>query len=248
MNLSERHNEIKRILSQKNYATVDELSEELNVSKVTIRTDLSTLEQKGILSRIHGGAMIAEVTPRLISDSLTENEDEKKHIGIAAAKLIRDDSVIILDSGSTTLRVAEALCGRSITVITNSMPVLEAVMNNENTEILFLGGSFRRNFMACTGPITRSAISHVHADYYFMGGGYTDKGIYCSNLVEAETKQAMMKSTNRVCFVADSHKRGKAYFAHVTDWAGVDYFITDYIDEEFRLVLENKGVTVIIAE
>ncbi len=249
MNLSERHSEIKKILSQKNYATVEELSEALNVSKVTIRADLSALEQKGLLSRTHGGAMIAEVAPRLISQTLTEYEGEKNRIGNAALKLIENDAVIILDSGSTTIKVAEALGEREVTVVTNSLPVFDRVRDNKNIELLFLGGTFRRGYMACIGAITRLAISQIHADCYFMGGsGYTEDAIYCSNLVDAETKQTMMKAAERVCFMADSSKRGKTGFAHLTVWEEVDYFITDSIDDDFRAALESKGVEVFVAE
>ena len=93
MNLSQRQNEILRILKEKKYLSVEELSSALSVSKVTIRSDLTALEEKGAVTRTHGGVMIAEVAPRIVSNSLTEHEAEKKSIGKTAAALIPDDLV-----------------------------------------------------------------------------------------------------------------------------------------------------------
>lgn len=246
MNLTERQNEILRVLHEKKYMSVEELSENLNVSKVTIRSDLSALEQKGELSRTHGGAMISEVAPRLVSLSLMENSSEKELIGKASAEMIQDNSVVILDSGSTTVRIAEALHGRSLTVVTNSLLVSDVLKAESNIELLMLGGTLRRNILGFTGPVTKLALSQIHADIYFLGGGgFTENSIYCSNLLEAEVKQTMMKSADIVCFVADSSKKDRSLFGLVTSWEEIDYFITDKIDPDFKALLESKGVVVI---
>ena len=121
MNLSQRQNEILRILKEKKYLSVEELSSALSVSKVTIRSDLTALEEKGAVTRTHGGVMIAEVAPRIVSNSLSEHEAEKKSIGKTAAALIPDDAVIIIDSGSTTVRIAEFLSDKNLTVVTNEV-------------------------------------------------------------------------------------------------------------------------------
>ncbi|MBQ8075208.1 MAG: DeoR/GlpR transcriptional regulator [Oscillospiraceae bacterium] len=249
MNLSQRQNEILRLLKEKNYLSVEELSSSLSVSKVTIRSDLTALEEKGTLTRTHGGAMIAEVAPRIVTNSLTEHEAEKKSIGKAAAALIPDDAVIIIDSGSTTFRIAEYILGRSLTVVTNSLLVCDALRNEKDIELMMLGGSFRRNIMGCTGPLTKLDLSQIHADFYFLGGGgYSDTHIYCSNLQEAEVKQAMMKAADTVCFLADSSKKGQALFGITASWDDIDCFITDRIDSSFQTHLESKSIRVITSE
>ena len=246
MNLSQRQNEILRILKEKKYLSVEELSSALSVSKVTIRSDLTALEEKGAVTRTHGGVMIAEVAPRIVSNSLTEHEAEKKSIGKTAAALIPDDAVIIIDSGSTTVRIAEFLSDKNLTVVTNSFLVADILRTEKNIELMMLGGSFRRNIMGCIGPITKLDLSQIHADIYFLGGGgYTETGIYCSNLQEAEVKQAMMKAADTVCFVADSSKKGQALFGVTAAWDEIDCFITDSIDPSFRSYLEEKGIRVI---
>ncbi len=249
MDSGERHLRIKQILNQRQFATVEELSRELKVSKVTIRNDLSYLEQRGSLSRTHGGATIAEIAPRFFLNTVAENAEEKTSIGKAAADLIPENSTIILDTGSTTFRVAQHLIGRHLTVVTNSMPVFETLKGDEGIEILFLGGSFRKSDMGFTGPITKLAISQIHADYYFMGaGGFTDTSIFCSNLVEAEIKREMIKVSSKVCFVSDSSKKGKTAFGQISGWEDIDMFITDKIDGEFRSKLEEKGLEIITTE
>ncbi len=249
MTLSQRQNEILRILKENKYLSVEDLSSRLAVSKVTIRSDLTALEEKGAVTRTHGGAMIAEVAPRIVTNSLTEHESEKKSIGKKAAALIPDDSVIILDSGSTTFRIAEFILGRSLTVVSNSLLICDVLRNEKDIELIMLGGSFRRNIMGCTGPLTKLDLSQIHADIYFLGGGgYSETNIYCSNLQEAEVKQAMMKAADTVCFVADSSKKGQALFGITASWDDIDCFITDQIDDSFRTFLESKGVRVLTAE
>ena len=249
MNLSQRQNEILRILKEKKYLSVEELSALLSVSKVTIRSDLSAMEEKGSVTRTHGGAMIAEIAPRIVTKSLTEHETEKKSIGKAAANLIPDDAVVILDSGSTTVRIAEFLSGKSLTVVTNSFLVADTLCDEKDIELMLLGGTFRRNIMGCIGPITKLDLSQIHADLYFLGGGgYSENHIYCSNLQEAEVKQAMMKAADTVCFVADSTKKDQTLFGIAATWEEIDCFITDRIDEPFRTLLESKGIRVITAE
>ena len=249
MNLSERQNEILQLLTEKKYLSVEELSQVMSVSKVTIRSDLSALEVNGKVMRTHGGAMIAEIAPRVVSRSLLEREDEKKRIGKKAASLIPDDAVVILDSGSTTVRIAEALAGRSLTVVTNSLLVADILHKEKNVELTLLGGSFRQNIMGCTGPITKLDLSQIHADFYFLGGGgFSDTNIYCSNIQEAEVKQAMMNAADTVFFVADSSKKGHALFGIAAGWSDIDYFITDSIDPAFQSKLEGMGVKVIVAE
>ena len=241
-----RHLLIKQILTQRQFATVDELARELNVSKVTIRNDLSYLEQRGSLSRTHGGATVAEIAPRFFLDTVAENAKEKNAIGIAAADMIPEFSTVIIDTGSTTFRIAQHLIGKHVTVVTNSMPVFEALKGDDCIEILFLGGSFRKSYMGFTGPITKLAISQIHADYYFMGaGGFTETDIFCSNLVEAEIKREMIKVSNKVCFVSDHFKKGKTSFGHICGWDEVDVFITDDIDDDFQAKLVNKGLEVV---
>lgn len=247
MKINERKGEIIRILSNADYVTVDEFSRQLGVSKVTIRSDLSELEQRGLLFRTHGGAMIPEHgNAREISKTLKEFEKEKRLIGKAASELLEENSTVIVDSGSTTVNVVRYLSDKNITMVTNSLLAVDIAKADQSIEVILLGGSLRRTTMGCIGPISNLCVSQIHADVMFLGArGYTNDSIYCSNLVEAEIKKAMMKVSDKVVFLADSSKYGKKAFSALSIWDDIDVFVTDRIESSLRNRLENRGVEII---
>ncbi len=250
MNGAERKQAILQLLQEKESIHVDELTERFGVSKVTIRGDLDNLQQKGLLVRTHGGAMLPEKRDfiRIISNTMHESTKEKDEIAKLAASLVSSGQAIIIDSGSTTMHMAKYLVDKQITVATNSLLVMQQLMNEDNVDLVLIGGSLRRFSMSAIGSIARSCLTQIHADWLFLGGsGYSvEKGISCSNLVEADTKQAMIQDAEHVCFVADSSKMGKVSFANVTDWSHIDVLVTDRIDTETRISLEGYGVKVLV--
>lgn len=251
MRIAERHRIIEELLQNHDYITVENLSKALDVSKVTIRSDLSLLEEKGIVLRTHGGAMLTEIKAkrRFVSDTISELSEEKKAIGEAAAKLVEDGDMIIIDVGSTTFRVTDFLDNKRITVLTNSLLVMEALEDLSDIDMISLGGLFLKNSKGFIGNNTIASLSHINANILFLGATcYDENNIYTSNVLEAETKDAMMKASSRIVLMADSSKAGKKSYARVTDWSGIDVFITDNISQELRKTLEDNGVEIIIAE
>lgn len=249
MKINERKDEIIRILSNADYVTVDEFSRQLGVSKVTIRSDLSELEQRGLLFRTHGGAMIPEHgNVRVISNTLKEFADEKKRIAKAASALVENGSTVIIDSGSTTVNMVSFLSGKEITMVTNSLLAVDVAKQDPSIEVIMLGGSLRRSSMGFIGPMSNLAVSQIHADVMFLGSsGYTNDCIYCTNLVEGEIKKEMMKVSDKVVFLADSSKYGKKAFSSHSIWDDIDVFVTDSIEPSLRDRLNNRGVEIIVA-
>lgn len=251
MNITTRHERIIEILTDKQYATVDEMAAILDVSKVTIRSDLTNLEQKGLLFRTHGGAMIPEnkAILRSVSRTLSEYETEKKQIAREASKFVKDGDTVIVDSGSTTVHLVEYLRHKHITLITNSLLVAQAVEDDDSIELILTGGSLRRNTKGFIGPIATNALSIIHADILFMGAsGFTNETINCSNMIEAEAKRAMMKASDCVCFLSDSSKYGKKSFASIANWSDIDIFVTDSIAPGLKDELEHNGVNIVVAK
>ena len=200
MNLSQRQNEILRILKEKKYLSVEELSSALSVSKVTIRSDLTALEEKGAVTRTHGGVMIAEVAPRIVSNSLTEHEAEKKSIGKTAAALIPDDAVIIIDSGSTTVRIAEFLSDKNLTVVTNSFLVADILRSEKNIELMMLGGSFvekigaqMKEYVDAYIKENLPAILEEEINKESLKKGVVSDILMEVNIADEETKSGMVK-------------------------------------------------------
>lgn len=248
MDINERRDEILKILGDREYVTVEEFSRLLSVSAVTIRTDLTSLEESGLLMRTHGGAMKSSMKgeARLISNTMIENEMEKKAIAEKAASLIKPGNTIIIDSGSTTIHLIEHLKGKNITVVTNNLLVLEKLKSEDDIKIIALGGSLRRESMGTVGPLAEMAIKALNVDIYFMGAAaYNRSSITSSDISESSLKRDMMDAADKVVFLADSSKFGKRAFSNICSWHDVDTFISDKMDEEFKKELEEMGVEVI---
>lgn len=231
---------------------VSDLAEALGVSKVTIRNDLDELSRSGHLIRTHGGAITAErrIKPRTISQAVGERAKEKRAIASVAVTLIKDGQSLIIDTGSTTAYLAPLLEKREVTVMTNSLLVVEELMHSESVDLLLSGGILFRPSMGLMGGHSREFYQQIHADWCFLGGsGYSvEHGVFCASLIEADSKQMMIKSASKVCLLADSSKREKLYLAKVCDWSAIDYLVTDAIEAEMQVQLKELGVQVILAE
>ena len=250
MDITDRRKEIINILKDREYVTVEEFSKVLGVSTVTIRTDLSALESEGSLIRTHGGAMKSEKKSkqRFISNTMSENELEKKEIALKASSLIKDGSTIIIDSGSTTIHLAENLKDKKITVVTNNIWAQDILKNEESVNLIVLGGTLRRASMGTIGPIANNAVKSMNVDIFFLGAAaYNQEIISSYDVIEVELKKNMIHSADKVVLLADSSKYGKKAFSTISSWDLIDTFITDKIDNDFREKLEELGVEVILS-
>jgi len=249
MNSIERKRRIMELLEAEESVEVADLTKLFSISKVTARTDLDDLESKGLLVRTHGGAVMAEKHDlvRLISNTINENSDKKKKICAIAARLVEPGQNIIIDSGSTTFHLAQYVANRPVTVITNSALVVQELMGAEQVELIMAGGVLRRQSMAFMGAYARHSFEQIHADILFLGasGVTLEHGITCTNLIEADTKHAMIRSVSKVCLLVDSTKFGKVSLAKICDWDSIDILVTDEIGQAMRSQLEAQGVQII---
>lgn len=240
---------INNILKSEGRIQINELAERLEVTKVTVRSDLDDLEKRGLLVRTHGGAILAENQQlvRLISKTISEREQEKAAIAQLAAEIIEPGSTILIDSGSTTHFLAREIRDMRLTVITNSILVIRDLSGSDSIELLVSGGALRKESMALIGQISRSFFEQFHADIVFLGATSlsVEKGVSCSNIIEAETKRNMIKCGVKVCLLADSTKSGKISMAHICDWGDIDVLITDSMSAEDDTAFEQHGVKVI---
>ncbi len=249
MNAVKRKIKILDLLKEKGSIDVESLTHLFGVSKVTVRNDLDDLGKKGLLIRTHGGAMLPENLDlvRVLSNTLKEHEKEKYAICKEALSLIRPQMNILIDSGSTTVHLAKMVRSMPLTVITNSVLVLQELVNSDHVELFMAGGVLRKASLSMMGDPAAYFFSQVHADILFLGvSGFSfEKGMTCTNIIEAETKKQMIKNSSKVVLLADSHKMEKMFIAHVCNWDDIDYFITDSLGEQERKLLEERGVRVI---
>lgn len=172
--LQERRNKIIELLHEDGIVKVSELMRLFDVSIETVRRDLEYMEEHGMLNRVYGGAVPAQ--PRATEPSYSTREikhfKEKKAIGEKAVELVRDEDVIAVDIGTTTLEFAKALVGkRRVTVITNSMKIAMILSEDINIRVIMLGGEVRSGEASVSGYMTDDNVSHFITDKYFLGVG-----------------------------------------------------------------------------
>jgi DeoR family transcriptional regulator of aga operon len=227
----ERRQKIKEILTVKKRILVNEMSGEFNVSPVTIRKDLEILEKRGILTRVHGGAIINHSSVQDLA--LTEKErihtNEKRRIAELAESLINPGDTIILDSGSTTTQLARLLkFKKDITVITNAVNIASELAASELTVIL-TGGILREKSFSLVGPIAEDSLRSITADILFLGVDGIDfkYGMTTPNFLEARVNKMMIQMAEQVIVLADSSKFGRRSTGVIDNLQQVDKIITD---------------------
>jgi DeoR/GlpR family transcriptional regulator of sugar metabolism len=188
--------------------TVDELSRLLDVSGTTIRRDLERLELNARLRRVHGGATLARHTEPVTVQDLDADTREKEAIARATAGMIRDSEVVLLDIGITTLRLARHLRGRSLTVITNSLAVLDTLRDDDAISLVVLGGLVGSKPRTLVGPLTEEALAQVRADVAVISStGIKPDGAVVTDLTqEASIKGRMRQAADRSILVANTSK------------------------------------------
>ncbi|WBU38626.1 DeoR/GlpR family DNA-binding transcription regulator [Homoserinibacter sp. YIM 151385] len=248
----ERHQQILDTARSRGRVEVAGLARELSVTPETVRRDLTALERRGVLRRVHGGAIPVErlgIEPA-VADREAHATGEKDRIARAALEELPDGGSLILDAGTTTVRVAELLpTDRELTVVTHSIPVASALVGRANINLHLLGGIVRGRTLAAVGEWTRSQISEVFADVAFMGtnGLSVERGLTTPDMAEAIVKRALIDAARRIVVLADHSKFGREDFARVAPLAGIDTVITDSgVDADFAEELENAGPRVVI--
>lgn len=250
MNHLPRHEEILKILTRLRSISVQELTTRLNVSEVTIRKDLNTLEEMGFIIRSHGRASLAEDsrTLRTLSTRKSINIAEKKRIAAKARSLIKEGDTIYLDTGSTCRYLAEEIKTMSLRVITNSLDVMNTLAEESGISLVSLGGSYRKEAGSFLGPLPIETLKNFHIETSFLGAtGILSRGIFSSqNILESQLKQQVLDVSGRRVILADSSKFGRSAFSVFARSSDIDILITDsdYKDSES---LTKLGLEVILA-
>lgn len=228
MELAVRERLILDSLLEKGAISVAGLSRDLSVSEVTIRSDLNNLEKKGLLNRVHGGA-VPSVHPHILERQNLRLE-EKHSIARAAAALINDGDTIMIEAGTTPALLCRYLGGkRDVHVITNSVLAFIAAKNNPALKITLCGGEFRSNTESFIGPIAEETVRRFNVRFAFIGtDGFCAEGGLTTHLVEgAEVIKVMKEKARETIVLVDSSKYGRAGPVTFMPLSGADLIITD---------------------
>jgi DeoR family fructose operon transcriptional repressor len=250
---SERHQLILTSARTDGRVDVLTLSHQLDVTPETVRRDLSALERRGLVRRVHGGAIPVErlgVEPGL-ADREGRNTEQKDRIAKLALDELPDGGSIIIDAGTTTARFAAMLpWDRELTVVTHSLPIATLLASRPAITLHLIGGLVRWRTLAAVGGWARQCISEIHADVVFLGinGITVERGLTTPDLAEAQVKRALVDAALRTVVLADHSKVGRVDFARVAPLDRVDTLITDSdVDRELAEEIETAGVAVVRA-
>ena len=248
----QRHNEIVTRVRERGSVSVRELSSALDVSASTIRRDLHQLDRAGVLTRVHGGAAVTASDPDATRpfDAVARADTREKSLVAAAAARVCDGEVIALDIGTTTALLARELRGRAITVVTNSLAVLDVLRFDESVELILLGGMVRRPYHSLVGVLTEDAMHQIGVDRAFLGmSGLSGGGqVMDSTFVEVPVKRAFIAAAREVVLVADGHKIPGSGTLRVCRVDQVDVLVTTAgADPAILDECRERGVEVVLA-
>lgn len=250
----ERLLKITEYVRGKTRASVQELCALFHVSESTVRRDLSELESQGKLKRTHGGAVLLESVS--FEPTFSEKEDkyrgEKQRIAQKAAELISDGDSILIDAGTTTQYLAPELAHfRKLTVVTNSILLVQQMAGFQGVNVMATGGMLRKNTMALAGPIAEASLDRIRVDKAFIATNGLDAriGLTTPNIMEASIKQKMMEVADQVIVMADHSKVGTVSFSKFGRLSQVDAVVTgNSVPEEQVLELTHENIRVYLVE
>jgi len=239
-NTMNRYDRIIQLLKTNGYLNVSDLCSLLNVSPATIRRDLTMLEQKAMLKRVSGGAILMQTSVQDFKDPLDRLIEEKKKIAKQAITYVEPGMTIFIDSGTTNNEIAKLLLDvRNVFVITNSIHIAYLLYSNKRGNSVFVcGGNIGEGGEASiVGTMAEMAISHFRANLFFMGATSIDLnyGITDPYIPAANIKKKMMENSSSTVLVADHTKFGTISKAFVTDIRNISRIITDQALPETQL-------------
>jgi DeoR family fructose operon transcriptional repressor len=227
------------------------LAEELGVSSESIRKDLGILEERGLLRRVHGGAIpVRKLTFEPAVHERTEFGPEKEAIAKAALAHVPPGGTILIDAGSTTARLAELLPDAPLAVYTNALPVASTLAAKPSIAVRTLGGTIRRPTLATVGQDALDQLASINVDVGFLGtnGISFSRGLTTPDDSEAAVKSAMVGAASRRILLADHSKFGLVSLCRHASLTDLDLLITDSgISASDLAGLEEIGVPVEIA-
>lgn len=253
MYAAERHEEILARARANGRVEVGALAEELGVTVETVRRDLTALERLGVVRRVHGGALPVErltLEPTLATRESQQSE-QKRRIAARAVQEIPRGASVLLDSGTTTVAIADLLpVDMELTVVTNSIAIAATLADRPGIELMMLGGRVRYRTGAAVGSWTTLALRDIYADVAFLGanGFSVERGFTTPDQAEAAAKMAMTNASRRVIMVADATKAGQVHLHRFATAEQVAMLLTDAgLDDDTAEDFDAAGVEVVRA-
>lgn len=242
-----RHTKILNLVSARKKITVNELSELLNVSEVTMRKDLSLLEKNNLLRRSHGFATMIETDD--VGSRLAFNYEIKQLIAQKTSEIIKDGETIMIESGSCCALLADEIVTnrRDVTIITNSVFIASFIRKKIGAHLILLGGDFQNESQVMVGPLVKKCAENFFVDKFFCGtDGFNDFGAMSGDLMRAEAVRNMADVAKRTIILTESKKFSRLGVVNLLPYEKISAIYTDNKIENSALQnLQSKNIEVV---
>ncbi len=250
--VDKRRNSILEMLNRDGKVKVTQLAGAFDISDVTIRNDLTEMEQEGVLRRVHGGAVSTKKAyfDMSLNDRMDINKEAKIRIAKAASCLVVDGDTLMIDSGTTTCYIAKELASRkNLTIVTNSLQIAREFGYHNTINVILLGGNLDFQYQFTFGNDTVAQLQKYRADKMIIAtdGVSAKHGLTTYHYKEADVSCQMIDRANEVIAVADHSKIGKEGFSYICPLDIIDVLVTDKQDSNIEEELEairQKGITI----
>ena len=250
--IESRREDILKQIRRDGRVRVSELSQAYSVSEVTIRGDLADLERKGLLDRVHGGAVGANssYSKMNINERRSVNAAQKRAIAAVAASMIRDGETVFINSGTTCQFLAAQIRHlKNILVLTNSMEVAQELGCENGANVVFVGGNYEGQYHFTYGKDATMQIGKYHADKFFFScdGVHETAGFTTYHMLELDVCQAFLQNSALAVALADYSKIGRISRVQLCELNDVDTLVTNAADSEDMQTLKIAGLEIIEA-
>ncbi len=246
--LNERQNRILEILGLNNRTSVNELSQKLDVSSVTIRQDLNFLEAEGLLKRVHGGAVLKDGDD--LDNRLGKNYEKKLRIAKKLASMVSEGETILIESGSANVLFARELVKiKKVTIMTTNVYIARQFRTNTQANIVILGGIYQHDSETLVGKLTKACIDQVNIHKAFIGiDGYTtEDGFTLRDMFRAEISSHIIQTAKDVFVVSDSSKFGCTGLTNICQLTDIQHIATNIdLDLAFQEEFRTAGIDLIL--
>lgn len=247
--MNARQRQLLTVLSDGRRASVNELSDRLEVSPATVRQDLTGLEKQGFLRRVHGGAVIDESDD--ISHRMAVNYEKKLSIAREAKRLVQEGETIFIEAGSVNALLAKEVGAvANLTIATCNAFIARQAAEQASGNVILLGGIYQRESQSVVGNLARLCLANINFSKVFIGvDGFTmENGFTGRDMMRAEINQEIVARASEVIVLTDSSKFGKIALAKYCEVGQIDYLITDGdIPEQFRRYFESSSIKLVLA-
>lgn len=243
-----RRARLHQMVEDQGFCTIAELSRELTVSEMTVRRDVQRLVRDGRLRSVHGGVSAlpqSDLVGSQFSSRAVQLGPQKRAIALEAATMVPASGAVGLDSGTTTLELARTWPSeRQATVMTNSIPNLLALYDDDHTRVMVLGGQFERRSQSLSGPMSLRSVEDMRLSVMFLSASsLSSRGVYCANDYDAVTKRALIEIADRVVLLSDSTKFEGSAMVRVCGFDAIDAAVMDDgISTEHAQMLRDHGI------